>query len=70
MSANQISTYKCSLLKVCLRKKKPGPRPKTAAAAARTMTQGSIDLRDIPTVKELADRIGVAEVGQLAEVLS
>jgi hypothetical protein len=70
MSADHISTYKSSLLKAGLGKKKHGPKPKTATAATWTTTQGGINLEDIRAVKELADRIDADKVRQLAEVLS
>ena len=70
MSADHISTYKSSLLREAKAKKKPGPKPKTAPAAARTTAQGGISVEDVRAVKELADRIGSDKVRQLAEVLS
>ena len=70
MSADHISNYKSKLLKEGGTKKKPGPKPKTAPAAARTTTPGGISVEDVRAVKELADRIGSDKLRQLAEVLS
>jgi hypothetical protein len=66
MSADHISTYKSSLLRAGLGKKKPGPKPKMASAAA----QGGFSVEDVRAVKELANRIGADKVRQLAEVLA
>jgi len=53
-----------------LKGRKPGPKPKTVAAAIDVTDGTSITLEDIRAVKALADRIGAEKVKDLAAVLA
>jgi hypothetical protein len=72
MDAGTISNYKSTILREGARKKKLG-RPKGTSSIIpirSRATASSISIEDIKTVKELAERIGVDRLRQLAEVLT
>jgi hypothetical protein len=72
MDASTISNYKSMILKQGKRKKpgrKPG-RPAASLSSPKMSKGGSVSLEDIKVVKELAERLGVEKLRQLAEVLA
>ncbi len=76
MDPTVISTYKSSIIRLGVPKKKMG-RPKgtkngkTAVAYSPAPATGaSISIDDIKAVKELAEKLGADKLRQLAEVLA
>jgi hypothetical protein len=62
-----ISTYKSTILREKKSKKPLGRHPRGKAAASSTE---AVTMEDIKVLKELTDRLGVDQVGELAEVLA
>jgi hypothetical protein len=76
MSTNMISSYKSQIrskagLKSKRRRRKGGRRPKVevAAVAAPRAPSDSISIKDLRTLREMADRLGAHRFKELFEVL-
>jgi hypothetical protein len=70
METSVISNYKSTILRKGAKAKRVG-RPKMhRAVASRASASSTISIEDIKAVKDLAERIGVDKLRQLAEVLA